>query len=87
MSKAALCPLERMCGKDILKQIESYIKLPWFYYFKVEWQFHFYLCLVFLKIVYMQNLVPHFICLHVPLELKVIIMLRINKITIYSRTS
>lgn len=52
MSKAALCPLERMCGKDILKQIESYIKLPWFYYFKVEWQFHFYLCLVFLKIVY-----------------------------------
>lgn len=47
MSKAALCPLERMCGKDILKQIESYIKLPWFYYFKVEWQFHFNLCLGF----------------------------------------
>lgn len=27
MSKAALCPLERMCGKDILKQIESYIAM------------------------------------------------------------
>lgn len=66
VSKAALCPLERMCGKDILKQIESYIKLPRFYYFKVEWEFYF--TCVFLKFVYRQNLFPRFICLHVPLE-------------------